>query len=38
MKRAFAFIIAGLFLVAGGGMALAGEKAPRKVVDVDKVE
>ena len=34
MKKTFVFIIAGLFLVAGGGMALAGEKAPQKVVDL----
>ncbi|MBW1802957.1 MAG: hypothetical protein JRJ85_19775 [Deltaproteobacteria bacterium] len=34
MKKVFALIIAGLYLVAGGSMALAGEKAPRKVVDL----
>ena len=34
MKKVFALIVAGLFLVAGGSMALAGEKAPQKVVDL----
>ena len=34
MKKRFTLIVVGLFLVSGAGLALAGEKAPQKVVDL----
>jgi hypothetical protein len=34
MKKVFAFLLIGMFLVAGVGMVSAGEKAPQKVVDL----
>ena len=37
MKKVLTLIFAGLFLVAGFNIAFA-EKAPQKVIDVDKVE
>ena len=34
MKKVFTLMVVSMFLVAGGGMALAGEKAPQKVIDL----
>ena len=34
MQRALTMIVIGMFIIAGAGISLAGEKAPQKVVDL----